>query len=253
MKPQSGLICFLPALFIAAGCDRPSAKQTPTQIHAAGTALDSECNHSGPNPDGSVQFITTCPQTARSPDGHWKLVQTNAAGDDEAYQVYIVDAAGRTVGNVTGLNDGMPFVLYWSPRSDWFAVSHHVGSFLDQPEIFEISGTKVRRRDELRQAGAMEVRRRYPCLPEGDAWLTGGVMSWSKDGRSIAWYFTTRPDTCYEDKPLPWTNRKPGWESLLLISNVETGAVATNSVRVLNDETLFVNLRLPTDGPCVDF
>ena len=85
--------------------------------HVARGALDADCNNSGANPDGSVQFMVMCPRSATSPDGRWKIVQTPATGGErEIYDVRIEDASGRIIGSIPTLNDSMPFVLRWSPR-----------------------------------------------------------------------------------------------------------------------------------------
>jgi len=219
--------------------------------HEATGALDGDCKHAGVNPDGGVQFISTCPQRSTSPDRRWTLVQTPAVGSEEAYEVYILANDGAKVSGVPGLNDGMPFDLHWSPRPNWFFVNHHVGSFLDQPEIYEIVDGAVVRRAETSKEGLKQAQRISPCLRNLNwDWATGLAYGWSSDGRKIAWLFTTRPDACVgldHEGEIPPEKR---WKSFYMISDAETGAIVPGSIRIDESEGPAV---LPKDGPYAEF
>jgi hypothetical protein len=127
-------------------------------------------------------------------------VQTASGGAEDQYRIFIEDSDGNPIGPVPDLADGMPYVLVWSPRADWFLVSHHVGSFMDRPEVFEITPAGIVKHDQFAHAAAVEARRLYPCMPEVDSlqrdWLHGWTYGWSRDGTKIAWRFTTRLDIC---------------------------------------------------------
>jgi hypothetical protein len=235
----------------APACSRGADQPTKTDARAAPLALETNCQHAGSQRDGTVQFIPTCPERAVRPDKRWTLVQTEAVGKAETYRVYIADQLGKSIGDVSGLSDYMPFMLYWSPRPNWFAVSHHVGSFLDQPEVYEITPLGPIRRDAFRMKASDEIRRRYPCLGSGVDWLQGGIIRWSPDGRRIAWFFTTSLYACGPDRPDAF-NSGPGWESLMLVSDAETGEIVPESIRLLSDKD-FPELRLPNDGPYAEF
>lgn len=231
-------------------------QQKVAQVHFAGTAFEDDCASARPNKDGTVQFMVPCPESAMSPDGKWRLVQTKAVGENEVYRVYVAGAGGKELGEVPGLNDGMPFVLWWSPRKDWFAVQHHIGSFMDVPEIFQITAGGVIERDQFAHAAQAKAHEMYPCLPPDrkDIWLAGSIFSLSRSGDRLAWAFTTRPDACAPpgyvgslDKP-EWR-----WHSFLMISNLDTGKIVPGSVRVLDDDKPFADEKLPRDGPYENF
>jgi hypothetical protein len=231
-----------------------AAAKSRVPLHYAGSAFRQDCAVAGIEPDGKVQFLAGCPLRAASPDGRWTLVQTGSEGP-EGYRVYLEDSEGRMVGDVPGLADGMPFVLVWSPRPGWFAVSHHSGSFMDVPEVFEITASGVIERDQFARVAEVEAHRRYPCMPSGESlpwiWLNGVLYGWSRDGSRIAWAFTTRTDICLPDGHTGAVRPEWDWQPFLMISDVRTGAIVPGSVRVLEGNDPFG--KLPTDGPYAAF
>lgn len=214
-------------------------------------AFDMDCTHSGKNSDGSVQFILTCPQSSMSPDGRWLFVQTPAVGPEEVYDVLIENRNGTPVGEVPNLDDAMPYALLWAPRHDWFMVNHHRGSGLQRPRLFEITPKGIVEHDRHLRAAAAKAREISPCLPAGDHWTTGDGLKWSKDGRRIAWIFETRPDMCvfltHREGPIPPDKR---WKAFLMISDVESGALIADSIRILPVDGKW---SFPDDGPYRDF
>lgn len=227
-----------------------SVTDDPNEWHVATGALDGDCAHSGANPDGGVQFISTCPQSSTSIDGLWTLVQTPAVGPEESYDVFLQAKDGRRIGLMPDLNDGMPFVLYWSPRRDWFLINHWQGSGLQLPRLFEITPQGVVEHGRHLQTAAAKAREISPCLPAGHHWVTGDGLKWSKDGSRIAWIFRTRHDMCVffanDGRPIPPDKR---WKPFLMISDVESGVIVPGSVRLLGGE----NFTFPTDGPFANF
>lgn len=214
-------------------------------------ALDGDCSNSGADPDGSVQFILTCPQSSKSPDGRWALVQTPAVGPEEAYDVLVRSKDGREIGRIPGLNDAMPFVLRWSPRRDWFLINHYVGSGLEQPRIFEIAPSAIVEHRRHLQTGLAKAHSISPCLPVEKMETTGSGLKWSRDGRRLAWVFTTRPDMCvfYGDMTGSIPPDKQ-WKPFMMISDVKSGAIVDGSVRLLPDDGKW---DFPTDGPYANF
>lgn len=224
-----------------------------TGWHLARGALDDDCRDSGANLDGGTQFILTCPLSSRSPDRRWTLVQTPPVGPEEVYEVRIETADGKRVGTVTGLQDHMPFILYWSPRRDWFLINHWQGSGLQRPRVFQIARDRVIEHDAFLKRGEDKARELSPCLPpaKGWLWVTGDGLRWSKDGRRLAWAFNTRPDMCFSEAEhigsIPPAKR---WKPFLMISDVESGAIVDGSVRLLPDDGKW---DFPTNGPYADF
>jgi hypothetical protein len=228
--------------------------------HVAQGALDSDCAHGGSNPDGSVQFIPTCPASSRSLDGVWTLQTTKPVGPDEAYQVLIADRQGRRIGPVPNLNDHMPFVLRWSPRPRWFLINHWVGSFMETPRVFEITDDGVVEHDAFKVAGQAMAIRLNPCLGDGSfeancgvprarIWAAGTGQRWSRDGRRLIWNFATRTDACMEGDEFGSIQPDDQWQAFYMISEVESGKVDPASIRMIGDD----DRRLPTDGPYADF
>jgi hypothetical protein len=240
----------LVAIATALGVALPGGEE---KWHFARGALDGDCANSGTNPDGSVQFMVPCPRSARSPDGRWTLVQTTpTGGEEEIYDVLVDDASGRRIGKVPDINDGMPFVLQWSPRRDWFLINHWQGSGLERPRVFEITSRGIVEHDRFLKIGEDMARRISPCLPQPKPWLwvTGTGLRWSKDGRRLAWVFNTRPDMCISDSDFQGSiPPDKQWKPFLMISDVESGKIVDGSVRLLPD----AKWDFPTDGPYADF
>lgn len=235
----------------ARGGHHPDPSRIP--VHYAGNALDQECARGGLEPYGRAQFFAGCPLRAPSPDGRWTFVQTASRAGKYDYQIYVEDAGGHVVGDVPGLADAMPYVLVWSPRPNWFAVSHHVGSFQDRPEIFQITSSGIVKHDQFAHEAAVAARKLYPCMPDVSTLqrdlLHGWMYGWSRDGKKIAWRFTTDLEVCL---PRDYTGSIPPkwqWDPFLMISDVETGRIDPGSLRLLSDENDPAFDRLPTDGP----
>lgn len=108
-------IIFLAALAVD-GCDQSPAQQQPTaaqtineaesfgQRRATG-ALDSNCGHSGKNPDGSYEFMVMCPASFASPDGRWKIVMGVENGEAGA-PVTLQRGDGSEFAALEDLSDG---------------------------------------------------------------------------------------------------------------------------------------------------
>lgn len=242
----------LVAIATALGVSLSGGGDPGTQWNLANGALDGDCANSGANPDGSVQFILTCPQSSRSPDGRWALVQTPATGgEQEIYDVRIEDASGRVIGSIPALNDHMPFVLRWSPRRDWFLINHWLGSGLEQPRVFQVTPSGVIEHRRHLDAGLAQAHRISPCLPVDKMKASGSGVRWSRDGRQLAWVYATRPDMCvfYGDMTGSIPPDKQ-WKPFLMISDVESGAIVDGSVRLLPDDGKW---DFPTDGPYTNF
>ncbi|MCW0197032.1 hypothetical protein [Sphingopyxis sp.] len=248
------VVATLAAIATALGVSMSGGEDLGTEWHVARGALDGDCANSGVNPDGGIQFIAICPQASMSPDGRWRLVQTPPVGADETYDVFIETPNGKRVGRVPGLNDHMPFVLYWSPRSGWFMANHWQGSGLQLPRVFQITGDRVVEHMGFLRTGENKAREISPCLPapKRRLWVTGDGLRWSKDGRRLAWRFYTRPDTCLRDEADIYRDipAEDQWRPFLMISDVTTGEIIDGSIRILPDGGKW---SFPVDGPYRDF
>jgi len=201
-------------------------------------ALQTDCRLGGVLPDGSYQFVSTCAGRALSPNGQLAIVQN--AYEDEQPPVELQDAGGRTVAKLTKLSDDMPFSVSWSPDSRWFYVNHHVGSFMEMLELYEVAdGSAVERPDLVTSAVSAAVMR-YPCLAR-ESVLPFGVR-WTADSQRIVLLTMSRADACVSD------NGKSlgSWHPLWMIGDAQSGVVEPDAVRVQFGSGPFA---VPTDGP----
>jgi hypothetical protein len=166
----------------------------------------------------------------------------------EAGGVSLVDAQGQFLDDLPQLMDGMPFVLFWSPRSDWFFVNHYQGSTMEELRLFHVVNRQVIEHSALFSEATQVSVERNPCLRR-----TGTVQAsgwrWSRDGRRIALVAYAHPAACIP----PGANR-PGRpdeavESLWMIGDARSGRIDPASVRVRRDGVG----KLPTDGPYANF
>jgi hypothetical protein len=221
-------------------------EQAKDEWHVATGALDPDCSHSGKNPDGGFQFMVPCPASSTSPDGKWKLViGKEGPAEGSGASVTLQRADGSHLASVSELTDAMPFVLYWLPRPNWFLVSHHVGSFMDRPEVYEIGPNRVILHD-LTRAAAREAKRISPCL-RNVKWdfVHGNPHGWSSDGKKIAWGFTTRTDACMSADEYGPVSKEDQWKPFWMISDAETGEIIPGSVRVHEGDG---RAQFPSDG-----
>ncbi len=204
--------------------------------HAQVGALQTDCGLVGGRGDGAYQFVATCAGRAPSPDARFAVVQK--AYEDEQPPIEFQDAQGRVLVTLPSLSDDMPFSVWWSLNSRWFFVNHHVGSFMDVLQVFEIVGQTAIERPALVQSAVKIATSRYPCLPP-DQVLPNGAR-WTRDGRGIVLVTVSRPNAC------EMSGRPGRWRSLWMIGDVDSGRVSSASIRVAPDDK---PMRTPTDGP----
>lgn len=197
-------------------------------------ALQTDCNLGGAGPIG-YQFVSTCAGRATSPDKRFAIVQH--AYTARQSPIELQDARGRVVTKLPQLTDDMPFAVIWSPRPNWFLVNHHVGSFMDRPEVYEIKAGRVLRHQGITHEARKQAIRISPCLRNVDPdFVMGDAIGWSRDGKRIAWYFETNIDACMgprETGPVPLKDR---WKAFWMISDAATGAIVTGSIRIIPDD-----------------
>jgi hypothetical protein len=203
------------------------------------TAFDTDCSHVGAE-DGGYQFIATCPGKAVSPDGQWAVVTDSG----EEAGTRLENRAGELEDDLTVLRDSMPFVVFWSPRSNWFFVNHYLGSGQDRLRVFEIVNRTAVERSSVFASAIKVAVSRYPCLARGASMAASG-WRWSRDGKRIAMIVYTSPAACHVEGPPGEWHQKGEWEPLWMIGDVETGRIDPASVRVRHDGVG----PMPTDGP----
>lgn len=206
---------------------------TPLPAVAQVGALQTDCALGGDQASG-FQFVATCAGRAPSPDGRLAIVQR--AYDETQPPIELQDGDGKTLATLPSLSDDMPFSVHWAPDSRWFFVNHHVGSFMDVLQIFEIKGETAIERPALVDAAAALAARRYPCLP-AEAVLPNGAR-WTRDGRSVVLVTISRSDACSE------SSLGPGeWHPLWMIGDARTGRIDPASVRVAQGDAMLVEPR----------
>ncbi|HYI64926.1 MAG TPA: hypothetical protein VEW71_08585 [Allosphingosinicella sp.] len=228
-----------------ANLPRPAAARAAPapKPEALGRALDMDCSHVGQGRSrGGYQFISTCPGRAVAPNGRWAVVKRGGEGQERSGQVSLTDPRARDLDELRSLSDGMPFVLYWSPRSDWFFANHYLGSSLDRLRVFQIVNRVAIERSAVFAEATRVIVERYPCLGRG-AMVVASGWRWSRDGRRIAIVVHARPDACQD--PPGNISGSIGWQVLWMIGDVESGRIDPASVRVRPEGVG----PMPTDGP----
>lgn len=209
-----------------------------------GGALDVDCSHVG-HALGSpgYQFITTCAERSLSPDGHWAVIQRRG----EVSRIFLKNLRRAIAERIHVLEDGMPFVIFWSPRSDWFFANHYLGSGEDELLAFQIVAGKAVERPAVYRAAARAAVKRFPCLRPAQVVASG--WHWSRDGRHIAMAVYSRPDACIVEGSSGHFHQRGNWKVLWMIGDVKTGKILPNSIRVRNNGTA----PFPTTGPYAEF
>lgn len=208
----------------------------PSAANAQVGALQADCRLGGPQQNGSYQFVATCAGRSASPDGRFAVVQKAYQGNQPAIEFQ--DRRGRVLGRLRSLSDDMPFSVFWAPNSRWFFVNHHVGSFMDTLQVFQIIGGAAVERKALPKAAASIAATRYPCLYA--RMVNPNGFRWSRDGKRIVMFTVSRTDACTDFA------RRPGkWHSLWMIGDVRTGQIERTSIRVQPDDGPF---KMPRNG-----
>lgn len=200
-------------------------------------ALQTDCRLGEKQSDGSYQFVPTCAGRASSPDGKFAIVQR--AYEEKQPTIELQDAQGHKLAKLKSLSDDMPFLVSWAPNSQWFFVNHHVGSFMDVLQVFEIVGRGAVERSALVNSAITVATKRYHCLPPRMV-LPNGAR-WTADSHQIVLVTISAPYACSRD-----FSKHPGkWHPLWMIGDVRSGKIDPASVRVQPDDKPFA---APTDG-----
>ena len=226
---------------LAAVRNPPASPPRPPPSAYPGGALDTDCSHVADGLAGpGYQFIVGCPGRAIAPNGRWAVEQ--APG--EAGGVRLSDPQGRLLDDIPSLMDGMPFVLAWSPRSDWFFANHYQGSSMEQLRVFQIVNRDAIERSAVFAEATRVAVERYPCLSRTATVYASG-WRWSGDGRRIAMTVYSRPDACLVERGRGDWVPDGNWEVLWMIGDVGSGHIDPASVRVRPNGVG----PMPTDGP----
>lgn len=198
-------------------------------------ALQTDCTLGGPLGKRGYQFVPTCSGQAQSPDGQFAIVQHSYTTKQPPIELQ--DSRGRVIAKIPALTDGMPFAVFWSPRPDWFLVNHHVGSFMDRPEVYEIRRGRVIQHEGMTREARKQAIRISPCLG-AVPWnfVRGEAEGWSSDGKRIAWYFETDTDACMGPHELGAVPPNKQWKAFWMISDAASGRIVPGSIRIIPDD-----------------
>lgn len=186
-------------------------------------ALTTDCRASGFNARKTAyQFVATCPGRAPSPNSQFAIVQH--AYRDRQPPIELQDSRGKILVRLTSLSDDMPFTVLWSPDGHWLAVNHHVGSFMDELQIFEIVNRRIVERPALAKSAKQQAVSRYRCLNPAD--VLPSAIRWSKDSRRLMMVTISSLYACSD------TAKIGDWWPLWMIGEVRTGQVDFRSIRV---------------------
>ena len=200
-------------------------------------ALQTDCRLGGPQHSGGYQFVATCAGRAKSPDGRFAIVQK--AYDAVQPAIEFRDRRGRLLHTLRSLSDDMTFSVFWAPNSHWFFVNHHIGSFMDTLQVFQIVRGEAIERKALPRAAAAMAAARYPCLYPRMVNPSG--LRWSRNSQRIVIWTVSRPDACGT-----FARSSGRWHSLWMIGAVDTGQIERSSLRVQLDDQA---PKMPAKGP----
>ena len=216
----------------------------PAQRSDRGRERNVDCSVVGREPGASAYtFQSPCAGRSIAPNGRWGVEMIAGTG-----VVRLAGPAGMTIDEISNLADGMPFVLEWSPRSDWFFVNHLLGEGEERLRVFQIVNRSVVERSALFAEASREMVRRYPCLGRGGEVRASG-RRWSADGRRIALAAYAPADACVVQRGAGDFADEGGWERLWMIGEAETGRIDPASVRPRPGGAG----DLPSDGPYAAF
>ena len=209
-----------------------------------GQAIEADCSAVGREPGASAYaFHPPCAGRSIAPNGRWGVEVLANTGF-----VRLAGPDGLTIDDLPSLTDGMPFVLEWSPRSDWFFVNHYLGSGNERLRVFQIVNRSVVERSALFAAVTEEMVRRYPCLGR-TATVHATGHRWSGDGSRIALAAYARADACLVERGRGNWVVDGNWEPLWMIGNAETGRIDPASISVQTGGSRHP----PSDGPYAAF
>ena len=206
--------------------------------------LNLDCDGVGRQPGGSAYtFRPPCAGRSIAPNGRWGVEVIAGTGN-----VRLGGPDGRTIDDIPSLTNDMPFVLEWSPRSDWFFVNHSVGNGEERLRVFQIVNRSVIERSALLAEATEEMVRRYPCLGNGAQVRVAG-QRWSDDGRRIAFAAYAATNACLVERGAGDFAIAGEWEPLWMIGEAASGRIDPGSIRPRSGGSG----ALPSDGPYAAF
>lgn len=213
---------------------------TPAQRSDRGRAAEPDCSAVGREPGASAYtFQSPCAGRSIAPNGRWGVEMIARTGE-----VRLAGPDGLTIDDIASLADGMPFVLEWSPRSDWIFVNHAVGRGEERLRLFQIVNGSVVERSALFAEASREMVRRYPCLGRAGAVRVSG-RRWSADGGRVALVAYAPTDACLVRRGAGDFAVEGEWQPLWMIGEAESGQIDPDSVRASAGGLA----EIPTDGP----
>ena len=217
---------------------------TPAQRSDRGRMRDADCSGVGREPGASAYtFQSPCAGRSIAPNGRWGVEMIAPTG-----AVRLAGPDGLSIDDIASLADGLPFVLEWSPRSDWFFVNHSLGRGEERLRLFQIINRSVVERSALFAEASREMVRRFPCLGRGGEVRVSG-RRWSADGSRVALVAYAPADACLVRRGAGDFAVEGDLQPLWMIGEVESGRIDPATVRTHAGGIA----ELPSDGPYAAF
>lgn len=179
---------------------------------------------------GGYRFLPACYGHAPSFDGAYLVVKN--AGRIRGVGL-VRGGSGESLDDLGVLDDGAPFVLFWSPVNYRFFANQQRDEGMERLRLFEIRGDRVFETPTLADAASEVLRTARACLDPDDVMVSG--VRWSADGRRVVLLAYGRREAC---------GGSGSWRRLWMIGDAVTGRIEPASIRPHR-----ARQPLPSDGP----
>jgi hypothetical protein len=179
---------------------------------------------------GGYRFLPACYGHAPSFDGAYLVVKN--AGRLKGVGL-VRGGSGKSLDDLSALDDGAPFVLFWSPANHRFFANQQRDEGMERLRLFEVRGDRIAETPALADAASEVLRAARACLDTDDVMVSG--VRWSDDGRRVVLLAYGRREAC---------GGSGSWRRLWMIGDITTGRIDPASIRPHR-----ARQPLPSDGP----
>jgi hypothetical protein len=179
---------------------------------------------------GGYRFLPACYGHAPSFDGAYLVVKN--AGRLTGVGL-VRGGSGESLDDLGVLDDGAPFVVFWSPAGYRFFANQQRDQGMERLRLFEVRDDRIVSTPALADAASAVLRKARPCLGAEDVMISG--VRWGRDGRRVVLLAYGWREAC---------GGSGSWRRLWMIGDVVTGRIDPGSVRPHR-----ARRPLPSDGP----
>lgn len=216
----------IPGLGVVRGGEGSQAgisRQAPP-TSAPGCREERRVAHSG------YRFLPACYGHAPSSDGAYLVVKN--AGRFQGVGL-VRGGRGESLDDVGVLDDGTPFVLFWSPQGHRFFANQQRADGGEAFHLFEVRRDRIVALPALAETARAVLLEMRPCLTRGDVAVSG--VRWGADSRRVVLLVYGRREAC---------GGSGSWRRLWMIGDAVTGRIDPASIRLHR-----ARQPLPSDGP----